>query len=84
MKSLILYQKNPTRAWIWRSTDFCGAMESHSAGLEIKPTVDQFGTTHYWLGGTQYLWDGAVIVEEAIGRFRVYPMEEVKKRYDVQ
>ena len=52
------------------------------AGDRIKPMVSPEGKTEYYLNG-EWLQEGAVIVEERCGRLAVYPLEEVKKRYEV-
>ena len=84
MTTLILYPKNPLRAWIWTRKDYCGDMGfRRGVGDKIKPRVSQDGRTEYYLGN-EWLQEGAVIVEERSGRLAVYPMEEIKKRYEIE
>lgn len=86
MERINLFEKQPRRAWVFHTSSLASlrGRESVAVGIDIKPQVTEIGNVTYWLNGTQYLWDGAVIVELERGKFRVYPMEEVVKHWDIK
>lgn len=83
MKPMILYPKNPLRAWIWTKKDYLQDMGFRRgvAADQIKIMISPEGKEEFYCN-KEWLWEGCVLVEER-GKLKVYPLEEVQKRWDI-
>lgn len=72
-----LMPRKPLQAWTWQKKDCCTLL---GAGIEIRPKVSPCGETEYYLNG-EWLQEGAVIVEIAVGEFRLMTKERVDQLY---
>lgn len=83
MKPMILFPKNPIRAWIWSRKDYLldTAFRRGVSGEQIKIRLSPEGKEEYYCNN-EWMWEGCVLVEER-GKLHVYPLEEVQKRWDI-